>query len=312
MTAAEPAPPRSEDVRFRSGGLSLAGTFAAPGSDLPAPAVLMLPGSGQTDRNDNAKPLPIDLFPPLSRALVEHGYATFRYDKRGVGSSDGDYWRSSFDDRLVDATAARGWLRDRPEVDASRVFVLGHSEGALLAIRLAAGPAPVSGVILLAGAARSGEQILTWQARQIADSLTGLNRWVLRILRIDIARSQRKAFARLRASSANVVRIQGRRINAAWMREFLDYDPAIDLAHIEVPVLAITGDRDIQTDPDDLDRMRRLVRGPFEAHRLPGVTHLLRTEAAKRGLRGYREQSRRPVDPRVASAILAWLQAITD
>ncbi len=160
--------------------------------------------------------------------------------------------------------------------------------------------------------ARSGEQILTWQARQTADSLTGLNRWVLRILRIDIARSQRKAFARLKAGSANVVRMQGRRINAAWMREFLDYDPAIDLAHIEVPVLAITGDRDIQTDPDDLDRMPRLVRGPFEAHRLPGVTHLLRTEAAKRGLRGYREQSRRPVDPRVASAILAWLQGITD
>jgi uncharacterized protein len=76
-------------------------------------------------------------------------------------------------------------------------------------------------------------------------------------------------------------------------------------------VLAITGDRDIQADPDDLDRMGRLVCGAFESHRLPGVTHLLRIEGAKRGLRGYREQSRRPVDPRVASATIAWLQATT-
>ena len=50
---------------------------------------------------------------------------------------------------------------------------------------------------------------------------------------------------------------------------------------MDVPVLAITGDRDLQVDPDDLDRMRDLVKGPFEALRLPGVTHLLRTEGVE-------------------------------
>jgi len=101
--------------------------------------------------------------------------------------------------------------------------------------------------------------------------------------------------------------VRGRKINAAWMRQFMVYDPAPELARIEVPVLAVTGDRDLQVDPDDLGVMRDLVKGPFQALRLPGVTHLLRAEGSKRGLSGYKEQARRPVDPRVISAVTGWL-----
>jgi fermentation-respiration switch protein FrsA (DUF1100 family) len=124
---------------------------------------------------------------------------------------------------------------------------------------------------------------------------------------MDLIKSQRKALDRIRSSSADVMRIQGRKLNAAWMRQFMTYDPAPELARVDVPVLAITGDRDLQVDPDDLDRMRDLIKGPFEALRLPGVTHLLRTEGAKHGFSGYKEQVRRPVDPRVISAVTSWL-----
>jgi pimeloyl-ACP methyl ester carboxylesterase len=300
-------PVRREEVRFRSGELTLAGTLAVPAADEPVAAVLMLPGSGQTDRDDNAKRLALNVFPPLSAAIEGQGIATFRYDKRGVGGSEGDYLTSDFDDRVSDAVAAVEWLRARPEVDAARVFALGHSEGALISVRLAAGAAPVAGAVLLAGAARTGEQILLWQGRQIAGSLTGVSKWVVRLLRIDILKSQRKALNRIRSSDVGVVRVQGRKINAAWMRQFMAYDPAPELARIEVPVLAVTGDRDLQVDPDDLDVMRDLVKGPFQALRLPGVTHLLRAEGSKRGLSGYKEQARRPVDPRVISAVTGWL-----
>jgi uncharacterized protein len=300
-------PVRREEVRFRSGGLTLAGTFAAPAADGPVPAVLMLQGSGRTDRDDNAKALAVDVFPQLSAAIERHGVATFRYDKRGVGGSEGDYFGSDFDDRLTDAVAAVAWLRARPEVDASHVIALGHSEGAMVAVRLAAGAAPVAGTVLLAGSAMTGEQILTWQGRQIAQSLTGISKWMVRLLRIDPLKSQRKALNRIRSSQGPVVRVQGRKINAAWMRQFMAYDPAPDLAQVDVPVLAITGDRDLQVDPDDLDRMRHLVKGPFQALRPSGVTHLLRAEGSKRGLSGYKEQVRRPVDPRVVSAVTDWL-----
>src|SRR6185437_315218 len=99
---------------------------------------------------------------------------------------------SDFDDRLTDAIAAVAWRRARPEVDASRVIALGHSEGAMVAVRLAAGAAPVAGTVLLAGSAMTGEQILTWQGRQIAQSLTGISKWMVRLLRIDLLKSQRK------------------------------------------------------------------------------------------------------------------------
>ena len=300
-------PVRREEVRFRSGGLTLAGTFAAPAADGPVPAVLMLQGSGRTDRDDNAKALAVDVFPQLSAAIERHGLATFRYDKRGVGGSEGDYFGSDLDDLLTDAVAAVAWLRARPEVDAARVIALGHSEGAMLSARLAAGAAPVAGAVLLAGSAMTGEQILIWQGRQIAQSLTGISKWVIRLLRIDIVKSQRKALNRIRSSQGPVARVQGRKINAAWMRQFMAYDPAPDLARVEVPVLAVTGDRDLQVDPDDLDVMRGLVKGPFQALRLSGVTHLLRAEGSKRGLSGYKEQARRPVDPRVISAVTGWL-----
>jgi pimeloyl-ACP methyl ester carboxylesterase len=300
-------PVRREEVRFPSGGLNLAGTLAVPAAGEPVAAVLMLPGSGQTDRDDNAKRLALNIFAPLSAAIEEQGIATFRYDKRGVGASEGDYLTSDFDDVASDATAAVEWLRARPEVDPARVFALGHSEGALISVRLAAGAAPVAGLVLLAGSARAGEQILLWQGRQIAGSLTGVNKWVVRLLRIDILKSQRKALNRIRSSDASVIRVQGRKLNAAWMRQFMAYDPALDLARVDVPVLAVTGDRDLQVDPDDLDLMRDLVKGPFEAVRPSGVTHLLRAEGKKTGLSGYREQTRRPVDPRVIAAVAGWL-----
>ncbi|HEX7662189.1 MAG TPA: alpha/beta fold hydrolase [Pseudonocardiaceae bacterium] len=300
------------EIRFQSAGVTLAGTFGVPERNEPVPAVLMLPGSGATDRNDNAKALAINAFPQFAAAIEQRGIATLRYDKRGVGASEGDDQTCGFDHRFTDAVAAVEWLRQQPEIDAARIVVLGHSEGASLAIRLAGGAAPVAGAILLAGSAQTGERTLLWQGRKIADSLTGFNKWLLRVLHIDVAKSQRKAFARINGCTADVIRVQGRKVNARWMREFLAYDPAIDLARVNVPVLAITGDHDLQVDPDDLDRMRELVHGPIQTLRLPGVTHVLRTEGEKRGLPGYREQARRPVDPRVISAVTGWLARITD
>lgn len=105
-------------VTFDSAGVTLAGTLTVPDGVSLAPALLLLPGSGQTDRDDNVKRLPINLFPQIARAVAESGFVTFRYDKRGVGTSAGDYWATGFNDRLTDALAAVAWLASRPVVDA--------------------------------------------------------------------------------------------------------------------------------------------------------------------------------------------------
>jgi pimeloyl-ACP methyl ester carboxylesterase len=299
-------------VEFTSDSYKLKGTFVSPAEDRPLPAVLMLPGSGQTDRDDNAKKLAINVFPQMAEAMSSWGFASLRYDKRGVGVSEGDYWHSGFTDRITDAQAAVAWLHAQPNVDPQHIYVLGHSEGALVATHLAAGGTAIAGAILLGGSSKTGEETLLWQGAQIASSLTGFSKWLVDSLHIDPVKKQRQSIERIKASTDDTFRIQlVQKINARWMREFFAYNPEQDLAKIHVPVLAITGSKDIQVDPTDLERIKQLVKGPFEAHLVSDVTHMLRTDAGIPSLRTYKEQVRRPVDERIMKYIKLWLKEQT-
>ena len=83
-------------------------------------------------------------------------------------------------------------------------------------------------------------------------------------------------------------------------------------AAIRVPVLAVTGDKDIQVDPDDLDVVRRLVPGRTEIHRVPDLTHLLRRDPGRPSLGSYRRLLRQPVDPGVLTLVADWLARTLD
>ncbi len=299
----------SRNVTFEAAGLRLAGSFTEPDRAGPNPAVLLLAGSGQSDRDDNAPKLRIDVLHQIAEFLALNGFASLRFDKRGVGASEGNYWTTGFDDRVTDAAAGLIWLRSQKDVDPDRVFVLGHSEGASLAIRLAGTDAPLAGLILLAGAGRSGEETLIWQAQRIAQSMRGFNRWVIDTLHIDVAKSQQKALDKIKRTKRDWVRVQlVQKVNARWMREFLAYDPAEDLSRIRVPVLAITGSKDIQVNPADLQLMAGLVKSSFEAHEVPDLTHLLRADPGEPNMGTYRTQSLRPMDQRVLELIKDWLE----
>ena len=297
-----------QEVAFVSDGLRFSGTMAAPAADGRFPCVLMIPGSGQVDRNESVKKLPINVFGELSRHLADRGIGSLRYDKRGVGRSEGDHWKKGFNDTLTDATAALAFLREHQQVRSDKIFVLGHSEGAYVATRLAVADPGLAGAVLLAGGARSGEEELKWQAVQVAAGLKGFNAWLVKILRIDVLKAQQKHLERIKGSTEDSYRIQlFNKVNAKWMREFLAYDPSEDLAKIRIPLLAVTGAKDIQVDPGNLERMAALVTAPFEHHAVPDVTHLLRSEAGAPSISTYRKQVRRPLDPRVVDLVLEWL-----
>ena len=218
-----------------------------------APAALARapgPGSGQVDRNENHKRLPINVLGDLARRFSEHGIGSLRYDKRGVGASEGGFWETGFYENVADASAALSFLKAHETFKTGKIYLLGHSEGAYIVTRVAAATPDVAGVILLAGGARLGEEELKWQAAQVARSLTGVNRWLVKILRIDVAKAQQKQIDKIRRSGRDWYRTQlVAKVNARWMREFLAYDPAEDLATIKAPILAITGAKDIQVDP---------------------------------------------------------------
>jgi pimeloyl-ACP methyl ester carboxylesterase len=277
-------------------GLPLAGTLTLPGGPGPHPAVLLLHGSGRLDRDANTGRLRMALGPPLAAALAAAGIATLRYDRRGVGATPGNWRTTGFTDNRLDAAAALRALTARPDIGA--VGVVGHSEGAVHAMTLAAHP-DVAAVVLLAGFARPGEDALRWQAATITRTVP-LLRPALRAL-ID------RHLARIKRTSGDVIRVAGMPVNARWLRELLRHDPRPDLGRIRVPVLAITGGKDLQVDAADLDEIRRLVPGDVETHRIPDLTHLLRRDPGRPSALSYPRLLRRPVDPDLLAQVTAWL-----
>jgi hypothetical protein len=299
----------SQDVHFDSDGGTIAGSFTEVAG--PVAAALLITGSGKVDRDSDAQlPLHMTLRTGVTKAVAEALAAarvpTLRYDKRGVGASGGDYLHAGMAERLADARAALGWLAARTA--GLPLLAVGHSEGTFYAAQLAADEA-VDGIVLLSGPVRPGGEILAWQTKQLAARLPASARFILRLMRTDPIRLQRKNQDRIMTSSADVIRIQGQRVNARWFRDFIAYEPAPVLDRVTVPVLAITGGHDLQVPPDDVDAVGRLVNGPFAGHVVGDLSHLLRPDPESAGPRGYRRQVRQPVSPEVLRLINGWVDS---
>jgi pimeloyl-ACP methyl ester carboxylesterase len=296
------------NLTFRSGQATLAGTLATVDQTGPGPAVLLLSGSGPIDRDSDTKRLAIGVMGQVADHLAGQGLASFRYDKRGVGASSGDYKSTGLYDNVADAGAAVDTLRARPDIDPDRLFVIGHSEGALIAAELAAADPSLAGVVLLAGTATPGEDVLRWQAEHISASLPRPVKFLLRVLRQDVVRTQTKRLAHIKATTGDTARIQLVKINAKWFREFMAHDPAPSLASIQIPVLALTGSKDIQVNPEDIERICQLVPADCSGQVIDDLTHLLRTEAGPPSVRTYKKQAKRPVDPALLATTSTWIR----
>jgi uncharacterized protein len=153
-------------------------TYPAIGKG-PFPGVLLITGSGAEDMNETAGFIRIDnntgdrIYPPvpffqIANYLSERGFTVLRYDKRGIGTNhtilDSDIWRNlTLDDLVQDASKAVAALIHQPEVDPKRVTVLGHSEGTMIAPRVAIdNPDKVDNIVLM-GAVDNQSKILEFQ-----------------------------------------------------------------------------------------------------------------------------------------------------
>ena len=213
-------------------GTRLAGTLTLPRAPGLVAGALLLSGSGPLDRDSNMPQQRLGVAAALAAALAAHGIASLRFDKRGVGASGGEYLSAGFERETADAGAALAALRRSPSIDPERVAIAGHSVGATIAIRLAAaagepnprpdGVLPITVLVLLDGAARPGAEVMAWQSARIAATLPR----AMRPLGPLLMRVQARARRRLRASTADVIRVNSSRSPARWMREYMAYDPA--------------------------------------------------------------------------------------
>ncbi|MFB4165557.1 alpha/beta hydrolase family protein [Alteribacillus sp. JSM 102045] len=125
-------------VEFESDGL-LKGMLTIPDADdnSPLPAIVFIHGSGPLDKDENVKKLKLNVFNRLAEWLADQDIASLRYDKRGTGERSGSYHRKGVWDLISDSVTAVSFLKAPPKIDSSKVFILGHSEGGMIAPEIA-------------------------------------------------------------------------------------------------------------------------------------------------------------------------------
>jgi pimeloyl-ACP methyl ester carboxylesterase len=280
----------------------LVGSFGFPcaaGADAVLPVVLMLAGSGPTDRDGNQPGLRTDLLRMLAEDLAVRGVASLRVDKRGIGAS-----RTAIADEalmtidLLAADAAQ-WVRAaRKLAGEAPVIVLGHSEGGLIALLAARREAPDAIVL----AATPGEPAVRTLERQLAQAPMpdDLRRRAGRIL-AQLTAGRNVADVPLELAPLFRPSVQ------PYLISWLGIDPATVLEGFAGPVLILQGDRDLQVTTADA---RRLAAGRPRGTRieiLAGLNHVLKPAPAERAanIAAYTTPGLRP-DPRVAMLISAF------
>jgi len=307
----EPKPPfpyQVEPVIYPNprAGIRLAGTLTYPDGKGPFPAVLLIAGSGPSNRDESVfghKP-----FWVLADYLTRRGITVLRYDKRGLGASTGNPATATMEDYADDALAGVEYLKTRKDVDPERIGLIGHSEGGTIAPMVANRSPNVSFVVLMAGDGVAGEQILLLQGAAIARAMGADNAVVAeqRARQLEIfalikqnpddetARQKlHKYFTDLidamteeqrRAMGDPEAFIQGQIAFAVnpWMRHFLTYDPAAALRKLRVPVLALNGSKDTQVTPTEnlaviTAALKESGTTDVTIRELPDLNHLFQT-----------------------------------
>jgi pimeloyl-ACP methyl ester carboxylesterase len=298
-----PFPYSAEEVSFESvSGVRLAGTLTVPRGNGPFPAAVLVSGSGPHDRNGGGgawKP-----FLVLADHLARQGIASLRYDKRGHAASTGNYAAATSLDFADDAEAAFRFLRERRGIASSRVGIIGHSEGGMIAPMIAARSSDVAFIVLLAGPGLPGDSLMLIQVAMRAtaagrspalDPELIENRRLYAALRA--ARDSSDAAVRLAAVNDDIVsstvdslraparrRLERKReiLLTPFWRYLARYDPRPTLMKVRAPVLALNGTLDVQVPhqlnlPEISAALKAGGNGDVTTLEMPGLNHLFQT-----------------------------------
>lgn len=288
----------------------LAGVLTTPTSEAGSafPLVLMIHGSGPLDRDQNTAGQHLNIFNAFAADLARSGIASFRYDKRGCGESGGEFSHADQTDFLNDAAACLEGLAERYPDRFFRRFLLGHSEGTLIAARLCQQHA-VDGLVLVCPYITDMETILTQQAAHLDQVVADAKGWSGSLQRIVVqlfgkpSYWQARLIRKLKATNTPTIRFLGRKLPAAW----LVLDPRAIYAGVEVPAIVIGGEKDVQCDPADAPRIAEILGPSSEVHIVKDLTHLLRIETGAASMASYPAQMKRPVSPVVMELTTRWI-----
>ncbi len=313
QTPQPPFPYESSEVTIESGEgsqVTLSGTLLIPKSEKKLAAVILITGSGPQDRDETI--LDHKPFWVIADHFARQGIAVLRYDDRGVGKSTGNFESAVTDDFIVDAQAAWNFLAKQSQIDATKVGLLGHSEGSSVAISVAAKNPDVAFLVLMAGAGWDGrkivvEQTLEMSRRQQASesTLTALRKLMEEHSDLVLRNPQQAEFekeleriviafvdgaevpADAKATSKAALLARLKQLNTPWYNDFLKRNPSQQLSMVKRPLLAVWGSEDVQVPATgNRDAMKSALDASSHKNSrleiLPGLNHLF--QPCKTGL----------------------------
>jgi uncharacterized protein len=328
QTPQPPFPYLSREVAYDNpaGPAHLTGTLTLPPGKGPFPAVLLITGSGQQDRDETLfghKP-----FLLWADTLTRRGLAVLRVDDRQTGGSTGDVAGATTRDFAGDVAAGVAFLRHQADIDPARIGLMGHSEGGVIAPMVAAQDPGIHFIVLLAGVGVPGDVLLAEQVQAMAtarglpaaavEHQVALERQLVALVRG--TPDPAAALAAIRRAWPDIAREGGLppgevpndvlMMAKPWVHWFVNHDPAPVLAQVHCPVLAIDGSLDRQVvAATNLAAIKAALAGNRDATviQLPGLNHLFQT--ATTGLPSEYGTITQTIAPLALTTVSDWIVA---
>jgi pimeloyl-ACP methyl ester carboxylesterase len=305
VTDMPPAPATviEEEATLAKATGNVVGTIKLPAARFPVPVAVIIAGSGPTDRNGNSPAIPgqNNSLRMIADALAEQGIASLRYDKRGIAGSRAAMTSEEelrFDHFVNDAA---DWIRQlRADKRFSTITVIGHSEGSLIGM-VAARQASADGYVSIAGVGRPATEILMEQlSAQLPPPMLA-----------QVADIMKKIEAGQKPDSVPpMLNALFRPSVQPYLTSWFAYDPATEIARLDVPVLIIQGTTDLQVKVEDANRLAAAKPGARLVI-IEGMNHVLKAASGTlpEQMPSYGDPSL-PVVPRLLSEVVTFVKSL--
>lgn len=299
--------PGDEPVIIQAAGFNLGATITHPANAAGrAPAVILVGGAGSDDRDGLIFGVPV--LANLAAAVSQAGFLAVRYDKRGYGQSGGRRESATITDLAEDLRGIVKWLGRRKDVDSKRVAVIGHGEGAWVALLAASKDKDIAGVISIDAPSTTGAELALEQQQRALERLKASP--TERAEKIDLQRKVQTAVLTGKGWEGLPPDLR-KQADTPWTQSVLAFDPARVIKDVRQPLLLVHAELDRQIPVTHVERLAELARQQSKSKSVDvvtvrGVNHLL-VPAITGETDEYRSLTEHTVSADVTGPVQMWL-----
>ena len=321
-----------KDIQFTNtiDSISLAGTLTFPKKGANFPAVILISGSGAQDRNSelmNHKP-----FLVIADYLTKQGIAVLRVDDRGTGKSEGNYNETGLNGFVNDTKSAFEFLKTRNEINPSKIGLIGHSLGGIIAPIVASENTDISFIVTLAGPGIRGDKLMLLQKEKIEQkmgvpeigiiqgqkNIKGAYDIILQSndqtpLQADLKNYFTTIFGAVLPE--NQIQSISEQMATPWFTDLIKFDPQVALSKTKCSFLALNGSNDVQVPPkENLEAIEKSLtengNTDVEIKQLENLNHLF--QESETGLPAEYVTIEQTFSPKALTIMSEWIKQRTN